>query len=76
MATGAGGLYQSKRTVAGITTRIGWIVLPDGTQVGIRNRNNERGPAQPLDPRTLRAFEDGQPIPVERLSGASTVLSA
>lgn len=76
IATGPAGLFQSRRTVEGITTRIGWIVLPDGTQVGVRNRNSERGPAPPLDPITLFAAEDGKPIPVERLSGASTVLGS
>ncbi len=74
IATGPAGLFQSRRTVEGITTRIGWIVLPDGTQVGIRNNGGERRPAPPLDPITLSAVEDGRPIPVERLSGASTVL--
>jgi hypothetical protein len=74
IATGPAGLFQSRRTVEGITTRIGWIVLPDGTEVGVRNRNAERSPAPPLDPITLVALEDGRPIPVERLSGASTVL--
>jgi hypothetical protein len=74
IATGPAGLFESRRTVEGITTRIGWIVLPDGTQVGIRNNGGERSPAPPLDPITLSAVEDGRPIPVERLSGASTVL--
>jgi hypothetical protein len=76
IATGAEGLYQSRRTVEGITTRIGWIVLPDGTQVGIRNNNGERTSAPPLDPITLQAVDDGQPIQAERLTGASTVLGA
>lgn len=76
IATGVGGLFQSRRTVEGITTRIGWIVLPDGTQVGVRRSNDERGPAPPLDPVTLRASEDGHPIPVERVSRASVVLGS
>ncbi len=75
IATGPAGLFESRRTVEGITTRIGWIVLPDGTQVGIRNNGGERSPAPPLDPITLSAVEDGKPLPVKRLSGASTVLS-
>jgi hypothetical protein len=76
IATGPAGLFESRRTVAGITTRIGWIVLPDGTQVGIRNQGGERSAAPPLDPIALRAAEGGRPIPVERLSGASTVLGS
>jgi serine/threonine protein kinase len=74
IATGPAGLFQSRRTVEGITTRIGWIVLPDGTQVGVRNQDAQRSPAPPFDPVTLFATEDGRPIPVERLSGASVVL--
>lgn len=74
IATGEAGLFQSRRTVAGITTRIGWIVLPDGSVVGVRNSGGERSRAPDLDPVALRAAEDGRPIPVERLSGASVVL--
>ncbi len=74
IAAGPEGLYESRRTVEGITTRIGWIVLPDGTQVGIRNDGGERSPAPPLDPATLQAVDDGEPIRAERLTGASTVL--
>ncbi|MDT0353419.1 protein kinase domain-containing protein [Pseudonocardia charpentierae] len=74
IAVGADGLYESRRTVQGITTRIGWIVLPDGTQVGIRNNGGERSAAPPLDPITLQAVDDGQPIRADRLTGISTVL--
>lgn len=74
IATGPAGLFGSRRTVEGTTTRIGWIVLSDGTQVGVRDRNGERSPAPPLNPLTLIALEDGRPIPVLRLSGASVVL--
>jgi hypothetical protein len=76
IATGPAGLFQSRRTIDGITTRIGWIVLPDGTQVGVRSSGTERRAAPPLDPITLLAVEDGRPIPVERLSGASTVIGS
>jgi serine/threonine protein kinase len=74
IAVGPEGLYESRRAVEGIATRIGWIVLPDGTQVGIRNHGGERTAAPPLDPVILEAVDDGQPIRAERLTGASTVL--
>ena len=74
IATGKAGLFSSRRSVEGITTRIGWIVLPDGSVVGVRNSGGARSTAPPLDPTTLRASEDGSPIPVDRLSGASVVL--
>ena len=74
IAVGAEGLYENRRKVEGITTRIGWIVLPDGTQVGIRNNGGERSAAPPLDPITLQSVDDGQPIRADRLTGTSIVL--
>jgi hypothetical protein len=73
-ATGAAGLYQSKRVLKGISTRIGWIVLPDGTQVGIRNENGVRTPAPPLDPATGAAVDGGETVPAERVSGGTVVI--
>jgi hypothetical protein len=74
LTTGQAGLYQSRRVVDGITTRIGWIVLPDGTQVGIRNNGGTRTPAPPLNPATTQARDGGQTIQAERVSGATTVI--
>ena len=55
LATPPAGLYQGSGTVNGAPNRIGWIVLPDGSQVGVRNKNGTREPAPGLDPRALRA---------------------
>ena len=74
LATGPAGLYQNKRVINGITTRIGWIVLPDGTQVGIRNENGVRTPAPPLDPGTGEAVDGGETVRGDRVSGATVVL--
>ena len=74
LATGPAGLYQSKRVLNGIASRIGWIVLPDGTQVGIRNENGVRTPAPRLDPATAVAVDGGTSIPAERVTGATVVL--
>jgi hypothetical protein len=73
-ATGPAGLYQSKRVLNGITSRIGWIVLPDGTQVGIRNENGVRTPAPRLDPATAEAVDGGGTVGAERVSGGTVVL--
>ena len=75
-ATGAAGLYQIRRTVKGITDRIGWIVLPDGKQVGIRNAGGTRTPAPFLDPTTRRTQVDGADLPADRISGSTTVLGS
>jgi serine/threonine protein kinase len=74
LATGPAGLYQSKRVLNGIASRIGWIVLPDGTQVGIRNENGVRTPAPRLDPATAEAVDGGETVRAERVSGATVVL--
>lgn len=42
------GLYRKKDD----KTTIGWIVLPDGKQVGIANTNGTKAPAPTLDPKT------------------------
>jgi len=74
-ATGQAGLYQSRRVLNGIATRIGWIVLPDGSQVGIRNNGGTRTPAPTLDPTTAQARDDnGEIVRAERISGSTTVL--
>jgi serine/threonine protein kinase len=74
-ATGQAGLYQSRRVLNGIATRIGWIVLPDGSQVGIRNNGGARTPAPTLDPTTAQARDDnGEMVRAERISGSTTVL--
>jgi Protein kinase domain len=74
VAAGRAGLYQNVRVVNGITTRIGWIVLPDGSQVGIANRNGKRAPAPPLDLATLQAVDGGQPVSAQPVSGTTDVL--
>lgn len=70
------GLYEGRADVRGVVNRIGWIVLPDGTQVGIRNVGAGSGlePAPVLDPTRLDGVVlDGTPVPVHALSGADTV---
>ncbi len=42
------GLYREQ----GDSTTIGWIVLPDGSQVGIKNTDGTLSPAPRLDPET------------------------
>jgi hypothetical protein len=45
------GLYREQSS----DTTIGWIVLPDGSQVGIKNTNGTLMPAPRLDPETADA---------------------
>jgi hypothetical protein len=43
------GVYQARITVNGLATRIGWAVLPDGTQLGVAVAGGARHPAPPLN---------------------------
>ena len=43
------GVYQARIAVNGLATRIGWAVLPDGTQQGVAVVGSTREPAPPLD---------------------------
>lgn len=69
------GLYQGNGSVNGTPTRIGWIVLPDGSQVGVENKNGIPEPAPVLDPKTLRAVtDDGVRITPQKVTGDTRVV--
>ncbi|CAM5267071.1 hypothetical protein SALBM135S_06184 [Streptomyces alboniger] len=56
------GLYRATTEVRGAEIDGGWIVLPDGRQVGILTRGGERVPAPRLDPATGTVLVDGEEI--------------
>ncbi|GAA4753231.1 hypothetical protein GCM10023328_40610 [Modestobacter marinus] len=62
------GVYRADVQVGGADARVGWAVLPDGSQVGIVNVDGELDPAPPLDPadRTFRL--DGELHEAQRLA--------
>ncbi len=63
------GLYSARQG----TSRIGWIVLADGEQVGIRKDGEAASPAPALDPASRTTTVDGVPLPaapVEPAPGA------
>jgi hypothetical protein len=65
------GLYEGRSDVKGVASRVGWIVLPDGAQVGIRTvAGADPQPAPALDPVALAAQLDGAPVQVRALTGA------
>jgi hypothetical protein len=43
------GVYQARITVNGLATRIGWVVLPNGTQMGVAVAGTTKWAAPPLD---------------------------
>ena len=61
------GLYRFADTVAGgAEVRGGWIVLPDGSQVGVVTVDGAPQPAPALDPATGAATVDGTRVTAER----------
>ncbi len=63
------GLYRATATVAGARVVGGWIVLPDGSQVGVLTEDGRRAPAPPLDVATGQASVNGTSITAERMDG-------
>jgi hypothetical protein len=57
------GAYRSTATIQGATVVSGWVVLPDGSQVGVSTTQGGGSvPAEPLDPRTGRGTVQGTPV--------------
>ncbi|WP_086840035.1 hypothetical protein [Amycolatopsis kentuckyensis] len=63
------GLYRATPKVKGKAARVGWIVLPDGSQVGILTTDEGPATAPPLDPAAATATVDGAPVTAEAISG-------
>ncbi|PWI19446.1 hypothetical protein DI272_38805 [Streptomyces sp. Act143] len=56
------GLYRATATVRSAKFDGGWIVLKDGTQVGILNKNGKPSPAPEIDPETGAVTIDGRQL--------------
>lgn len=64
------GLYRVADSIlGGAEVDGGWIVLPDGTQVGVLTMDGESRPAPELDTDAGKVTVDGDAIPVDRLGG-------
>ena len=61
------GLYRARNS----TSTIGWIVLPDGKQVGVDN-DGTPGPAPPLDTTTRAATVNGVAVTAQAVIGDET----
>ncbi len=72
--TAPAGLYEGRASVKGVLNRIGWIVLPDGTQTGVLMKGNELDPAPPLNPAQPNSVViDGVPVTVRTIGGGDAV---
>jgi hypothetical protein len=61
------GLYRARNS----TSTIGWIVLPDGKQVGVDD-DGTPAPAPPLDTTTRGATVNGVPVTAQAVVGDET----
>ena len=68
------GIYEARTTIDGLATRIGWVVLPDGTQVGIQNVDGDRSPAPALDLENTTVTLGGAAHEVTPIDGVDTVV--
>ncbi|GAA5118030.1 hypothetical protein [Haloechinothrix salitolerans] len=76
LANEPAGLYQGTATVNGKQNDIGWIVLPDGSQVGVRTVSGQSSPAPALSVAQGGARVDGAFVGAERIDGDSDVLAS
>ncbi len=69
------GVYQARIAVDGLATRIGWAVLPDGTQVGLAVAGTTKYPAPPLDLANGSFTLNGASFKATPVAGNETVVS-
>ena len=69
------GVYQARIAVNGLATRIGWAVLPDGTQVGVAVAGTTKYPAPSLDLSNNSFTLDGASFAAAPVAGKDTVVS-
>jgi hypothetical protein len=71
------GLYEGRADVRGVANRIGWIVLDDGTEVGLRRSGTDLLPAPALDPANPNGvLLDEVPVAVRPLTGSDRVVGS
>jgi hypothetical protein len=69
------GVYQARITVNGLATRIGWAVLPDGTQLGVAVAGTTKYAAPPLNLSNDSFILDGTRFTASDVDGNQTVVS-
>jgi len=68
IAPAPAGVYRGE----GDGTTIGWIILPNGQQVGIARTASGPAPAPPLDPAKGAVTVNGERVGAEKVSGETT----
>ena len=69
------GVYQARIAVGRLATRIGWAVLPDGTQLGVAVSGTTLSPAPALDLGDNSFVLDGTSFTAAPVDGNATVVS-
>jgi hypothetical protein len=69
------GVFQARVAINGLATRIGWAVLPDGTQVGLAMAGATKYPAPPLDLANGSFTLGGASFKAAPVTGNETVVS-
>jgi hypothetical protein len=69
------GVFQARITVNGLATRIGWAVLPDGTQLGVAVIGSAKQPAPPLDLSDGAFTLDGASFKAAEVAGNANVVT-
>lgn len=67
------GLYRANATNGGLLDKIGWVVQPDGSYVGLRDRGGAVEPAPPLDPSAPTVLVGGVRVRLEQVAGDAGV---
>ena len=71
-ASAPAGIYRGKASASGSAAKIGWIVLPDGSQVGIASTGTAKQPAPRLNPANPSVSFAGTTIRATQVTGATT----
>ena len=75
-ANAPAGLYEGRAQVRGVLNRIGWIVLQDGSQTGMRDQGQNKVAPPVLDPAHPNAVMiDGVPVAVRTIGGDDVVVA-
>ena len=69
------GVFQARIAVNRLATRIGWVVLPDGTQLGVAVSGTTLSPAPALDLGDNSFVLDGTSFTAAPVDGNATVVS-
>jgi hypothetical protein len=69
------GVFQARIAINGLATRIGWAVLPDGTQLGVAVIGSTDQPAPPLDLSDGSFTLDGTTFTAAQVAGNATVVT-